>query len=207
MKIKITLSICILIISVCIANANDDTWRKKYINLGFINTAMSQDGVSDLKSNYGASFTTGKTFYLHKPIGGFLRFGIDATWCDLNYASYKIKHITYWGTDSYQYHQGEISMHVGPSVTIRPVGELIVHGYFRYAPSFSVLYADEIFYGNYATFFVGGASISYGMIGLGIESRFGDCKYKELIGGDEGDNLPISKIKYNGWKAYLTFRF
>lgn len=41
----------------------------------------------DLKSNYGASFTTGRTFYLHKPIGGFLRFGIDVTWFDLNYTN------------------------------------------------------------------------------------------------------------------------
>ena len=208
MKRKITLLlISILTVSVCFAQSDDDRWRKKYINLGFINTTMSQDGMPNLKSNYGASFTVGRTFYLHRPIGGFLRFGIDATWFDLNYTNYKIKHITYWGTDNYQYHQGEVSMHIGPSITIRPVGKLNIHGYFRYAPSFSALYADDTFYGNYATFFVGGASISYGVIGLGIETRFGDCKYKEF--GADSDELSssINKTKHNGWKAYLTFRF
>lgn len=205
---KITLLlVTILVTTVCFAQRDDDRWRKRYINLGFINTAMSQDEMTDLKSNYGASFTVGRTFYLHRPIGSFLRFGIDATWLDLNYTNYKIKHITYWDTESYQYHQGEISMHIGPSVTVRPVGKLNIHGYFRYAPSLSALYADDTFYGNYATFFVGGASISYGVIGLGIETRFGDCKYKEYDFGDKEGNTSIGKVLHNGWKAYLTFRF
>lgn len=206
---KITLLlISILTVSVCSAQSDDDGWRKKYTNLGFINTTMSQDGMPDLKSNYGASFTTGRTFYLHQPIGGFLRFGIDATWFDLNYTNYKIKHITSWETNNYQYHQGEVSMHIGPSITFMPNGSLNLHGYFRYAPSFSALYADETFYGNYAKFFVGGASISYGVIGLGLETRYGDCEYK-VFGADSGENesSSIKKIKYNGWKAYLTFRF
>lgn len=197
----------IITVSVCFAQNEEDRWRKKYINFGFINTTMSQNGMPDLKSNYGASFTIGRTFYLHKPIGGFLRFGIDVTWFDLNYTNYKIKHITYRETDNYQYHQGEVSMHIGPSIYIRPIGKLNIHGYFRYAPSFSALYADEIFYGNYATFFVGGASISYGVMGLGIETRFGDCKYKEFGSDGEEQGHSISKTKHNGWKAYLTFRF
>lgn len=208
MKRKITLLlISILTVTVCFAQSDDDRWRKKYINLGFINTTMSQDEQPDLKSNYGASFTVGRTFYLHRPIGGFLRFGIDATWFDLNYTNYKIKHITYWETDNYQYHQGEVSMHIGPSITIRPIGKLNIHGYFRYAPSLSALYADDTFYGNYATFFVGGASISYGVIGLGIETRFGNCKYKEFGADSDEPSSSISKTKHNGWKAYLTFRF
>ena len=209
MKRKITLLlISILTVSICFAQSDDDRWRKKYRNIGFINTTMSQDGQPDLKSNYGASFTVGRTFYLHKPIGGFLRFGIDATWFDLNYTNYKIKHITNWGTDNYQYHQGEVSMHIGPSITIRPVGKLNIHGYVRYAPSFSALYADDAFYGNYATFFVGGASISDGVFGLGFETRFGNCEY-EVFGADSDDNnkSPINETIYNGWKAYLTFRF
>lgn len=207
-KRTVLLLISILIVSVCSAQEDCHKWRKKYANFGFINTTMSQDGMPDLKSNYGVSFTEGRTFYLHKkPIGGILRFGLDATWFELNYTNYKIKHITYWETENYQYHQGEISMHIGPSITINPIRNLSIHGYFRYAPSFSALYADDTVYGNYATFFVGGASISYSVIGLGFEARFGDCKYKEF--GAEGDeeNLPTNKTRYNGWKAYLTFRF
>ena len=90
----------------------------------------------ELKSNYGASFTVGRTFFLHKkPIGGFLRLGIDATWLDVNYTNYKIKHITYWGTNRYEYHQGDLSVHIGPSITLTPTKKLYVHGYFRYVPT------------------------------------------------------------------------
>ena len=186
---------------------NNQEWKHNYISLGFLNSKMDQYENHDLKSNYGVSFNIGRTFYLHKPIGKFLRFGIDVTWCDMTYTNYKIKHITYWGTDKYQYHQGELSMQIGPSFTIRPIEKFNIHGYFRYAPSFSALYADDTFYGNYATYFVGGASISYGAIGLGIEARFGNCKYKEFDSDSEEQILFMNKTKHNGWKAYLTFRF
>jgi len=185
----------------------DYKWRKNYINLGYVNTTMEQDGSLDLNSNFGATFSIGRTFFLHKrPIGGVFRFGIDATWFDINYTNYKIKNITNEDTKNNEYQQGEISMNVGPSITIKTVGKLTIHGYFRYAPSFSGLYNNDTFYGNYATFFVGGASISYCAIGLGIESRFGDCKYKE-IGSSKEEVATNNKTKYNGWRAYLTFRF
>lgn len=188
-------------------NGKEAKLRKKYINLSFVNMTMKQDGLPNLKSNYGAAFTVGRTFYLHKhPIAGMLRFGIDAIWFDLNYANYKIEHITHWGTDEYDYHQGEISMHVGPSVVLNPVSKLNIHAYFRYAPTFSALYADDTFYGNYATLFVGGGSVSYGVIGLGIESRFGSCDYKEF-GADEEEGSGTLKTKLTGWRAYVTFRF
>lgn len=208
MKRKIILLlISILTVSVCFAQSDDDRLRKKYINLGFINTTMSQDGLPDLKSNYGAAFTVGRTYFLHKkPIAGFLRFGIDATWFDLNYTNYDIKHIGYWGSEEFQYHQGEISMHIGPSITLTPVKKFNINGYFRYAPSFSAMYMNGTFYGNYATFFVGGAYISYGVFGIGIEKRFGDCEYKELWSDNE-DAVAPSKMSHNGWKAYITFRF
>lgn len=197
-----------LLFSICAYGQTDDKhWKKKYRNIGFVNTSLEQEETPKLKSNYGVSFTVGKTFYLHKPILGILRFGLDATWIDLNYTNYKIKHITYWETENKQYHQGEASMHIGPSITINPIGKLSIHGYYRYAPSFSVLYTDDFHY-NYATFFVGGASISYGAIGLGFESRHGKCKYNNMDtdGGHDtvcGNNI----IKYNGWRAYLTFNF
>ncbi len=208
MKRKIALLIIsILTVSVCFAQNDDDRWKKRYINLGFINNTMSREESPDLKSNYGASFITGRIFYLNKAHGGALRFGIDITWFDLNYTNYKIKHVTNLGTDNYQFHQGEVSMHIGPSFTINPGKKWNIHFYFRYAPSYSVLYAKNAFYGNYATYFVGGASISCGVMGLGFESRYGDCKYKGLGPNSEEGKSSFSKTKYDGWKAYLTFRF
>lgn len=189
-------------------NGKEAKLRKKYINLSFTNMKLTQDGFPKLESNYGAAFTVGRTFYFHKKtIAGILRFGIDATWFDINYTNYKIKHITYWDTENYEYHQADISMHIGPSITITPIGKLNIHGYFRYAPTFSGLYMDDTFNGNYASFFIGGASVSYGVIGLGIESRFSDCDYKE-IGSDNKDEISNKlKTKLSGWRTYLTFRF
>lgn len=169
---------------------------------------MEQDNLPKLKSNYGVGFTVGKTFYLHKkPIANCLKFGIDATWFDINYTNYKIEHITYWGTDKYDYHQGEVSMHVGPSLTITPVKNLNIVGYFRYAPTFSGIYANDEFSGNYASMFVGGASLSYGVIGIGIESRFGDCKYNAFSFEEDVEDGDKAKTTFSGFRAYISFRF
>lgn len=214
------------VLSVAICFAQEDNLRKKYINLGFVNTTMSQNGMSDLKSKFGVSYTVGRTFYLHKkPIGRVLRFGLDATWFDLNYTNYSTKHISDGEEDNYQYYQGDISAHIGPSVIISPVRNLKIHSYFRYAPSLSAIFTedkeDKKLYQNYATFFVGGVCVSYGFIGFGFESRFGNCKYKEssLLGEIGKEFLPNedsssgldfavrNKIKHTGWRAYLTFRF
>ena len=108
------------------------------------------------------AFTVGRTFYLHKPIANMLRFGIDATWFDLNYTNYDIEHITYWETNKYQYHQGEVSMQVGPSLTFEPIKKLSVHAYFKYAPTFAVLYTGNenilrklcIFMGSWWKYFI-----------------------------------------------------
>ncbi len=192
--------------------SEDNGLKKNYITLSFVNTAMEQEIMPDFKSNYGASVTIGRTFFVHKnPLFDFLSFGIDATWLDLTYTNYDVKHITYWATRNYQYHQGEISMQVGPSVTLNIVDKFNVQGYFRYAPSFSVLYSDDAMNpnptsGNYATFFVGGGSVSYGAIGLGFEARFGDCKYKPLTSSDGSSDIDACR-HYSGWKAYLMFRF
>lgn len=126
-EMKQKISILIYLLFFCVAsysqeNGNSGKLRNKYINISFAKSTMEQDDFPKLKSNYGVGFTVGKTFYLHKkPLANCLRFGIDATWFDINYTNYKIEHITYLGTNKYEYHQGEISMHVGPSLTITPV--------------------------------------------------------------------------------------
>lgn len=203
---KIILLAALIVSSVCsYAQETDKEWRKKFINLSFTNATMSQDNVQDLKSNYGAAFTVGRTFYLHKPIGDMLRFGIDATWFDINYTNYDIEHITFWDTDKYQYHQGEVSMHVGPSISFEPIKKLSVHAYFQYAPTFAMLYTGDskTFYGNYASLWVAGGNVSYGVIGLGIESRFGKTDYK-AIGSSDSENI-CSNL--SGFRAYLSFKF
>lgn len=203
---KIILLAALIVSSVCsYAQETDKEWCKKFINLSFTNATMSQDNVKDLKSNYGAAFTVGRTFFLHKPIGDMLRFGIDATWFDINYTNYDIEHITFKGSNKYQFHQGEVSMHVGPSVTFEPIKKFAVHAYMQYAPTFAAIYTgdNETFYGNYASLWVAGGNVSYGVIGLGIESRFGKTNYKPFE-SSETENINSS---LSGFRAYLTFKF
>lgn len=202
---KAILLIILFVSSIC-SNAQETNkeWRKKFINLSFTNATLSQDNVKDLKSNYGAAFTIGRTYFLHKPIGDMLRLGIDATWFDINYTNYDIKHITYWDVNKYQYHQGEVSMHIGPSVTFEPFKRFTLHAYFQYVPTFTTLYTGDskTFYGNYASLWITGCNISYGVVGLGIESRFGKTNYKPLGSSDSGNiNSSLS-----GFRTYLTFK-
>ena len=170
------------------AQENNNRLRKKYRNLSFVKQEFEP-----------ASY-----------------FGIDATWFDLNYTNYKLE---YRWEDNYDeeeepetsnFHQAEIGMQVGPSVTVNPVGKLNVNAYFRFAPSFSALYDDDTLLGNYASYFVTGGGISYGVIGLGVESRWGSCKFKSFGGGDseEDEQEPEpGKSKFNGMRVYLSFRF
>ena len=216
--------------------ASSPELRKKYFNIGFVNQKLKPksnyyfDTDQALKSNFGASLTVGRTYFLHKePIARMIRFGIDATWFDLNYTNYKLQY-KYTGSDyggyyeedeeTYSYHQADIAMQVGPSISINPIDKLNVHAYFRYAPSFSILYADS-FFGSYASHFVTGAAIYYNWIGLGMEARFGNANLKEFggssedsgdyYGGDyygEGSSSSYKlKSKFSGFRVYVTFRF
>lgn len=215
-RIFTLLFISVFLFAYASAQETNGYYKKKYKNISFTTTTLRQNDGPDLKSNFGAAITIGRTFFLHKkPIANMLRFGIDATWFDLNYTNYKIEYLTDYEPEKYDYHQAEISMQIGPSIVLNPVKKLNIHAYFRYAPTYSALVADEEFYGNYATLFVGGASVSYGAIGVGIESRFGKCTYKNFESDeyedehdyeyeDEGNSL---KTKLRSWRAYITFRF
>lgn len=188
---------------------DNEHWKKKYLNIGFVNTSLNQEGVPQLKSNYGASFTVGRTFYLHKkPIAKILKFGIDATWFDVNYTNYDVTHITYWDTYKFQIHEGEIGMHLGPSLTINPISKMNIHVYFRYAPSFSCFYADDEFQGNFSNTIIGGSSVSYGVIGLGIEWRHSSSKFEPFV-KTENITEDVGKVSMstNGLRAYLRFNF
>lgn len=203
------------------ATAQDNELRKKYINVGFSTIERTQDDFPSLKSNFGAAFTVGRTYFVHKePIARMIRFGIDATWFDINYTNYKIEY-RYQEQQKYEsetvsLHQAEIGIQAGPSITINPLSKLNIHGYFRYAPSYSALYGDQSIQGGFASYFVGGGAVSYGVIGLGIEARFGGTSYKPFGLGqgeeeDDRDDPDASsatlKSKFSGMRIYLTFRF
>lgn len=174
--------------------------QNRYMNISFLNTELKQADFPNLKSNYGASFTYGRIYRL---LGYNFRLGLDVTWFDLSYSNYKIKHITPESTDNYNYHQGEIAMHIGPSLTWIPFERMRLHGYFRYAPTYSALYDEDSLYGNYVTMFVGGASITFGHVGIGAEYRFGEGTYKNIL----SDTPAAKAFDLGGLRTYLSFRF
>ena len=213
-----------------------ETPRKKYFNIGFVNqkfTTPSYYGFDQkLKSNYGVSISRGRTYFLHKkPLARMIRFGIDATWIDINFTNYKLQYeyggsdysFGYGGyeeeTETTNFYQVEVAMQVGPSITVSPIKNLNVNAYFRYAPGFSGLYDSDSFHGAFSSYFVGGGTVYYKMIGVGVEARFGSCKYKtagfleeleEEFGyesGDEQKSMGNEKSKFSGMRVYVTFRF
>ena len=71
-------------------NLNQKIWkdRAKYFNIGYVNqTVTDKTFGGKIKSDFGVSLSSGKTYYLHKkPIVGMIKFGLDWTWLDINYA-------------------------------------------------------------------------------------------------------------------------
>ncbi len=202
--------------------------RAKYFNLGYVNQTLT-DKVSgwELKSDFGVSLSNGKTYYLHKkPLARMIKFGLDFTWMDINYAKSTLHDVDLETGEDYTsaMHQAEIGMQVGPSVTINPVHQLKVSGYFRVTPSYSMLYMDETVHHHYITMCNAGFTVAWKVISLGAEWRWGTAKYDgltfdESVFEDEGDedtsfddvldqfSAPKRKFKTSSVRFYIGFRF
>ena len=206
-KVLILISALFFIVSVLDVKGED--FRRKYRNFSWSQMSLTPSDYPDMdpaKSKFGASFVTGRTFFFHsKPILGMIKFGLDATWVDLNWNNYTSEYMGENGMETASNHQIEYSLHVGPSVAINPVGKLNINAYFRYAPTFSAqlsMTGDFALYGNYATMFVTGGMVSWGIIGVGAEYRFGNCNYKTLLGDGVAAAMDMS-----GFRAFITLRF
>lgn len=203
---KKILGICIFLLSAAaVAGAQGTDFHRKYRNFNWSQLTMTFDDGQKQKSELGFAFTSGRTYFLHgKPIAGMLKIGIDATWVDLDYTKYKAVRLGEEGPYGATWHQLEYSLHVGPSIAVNPVGKLNINAYFRYAPTFSLRYSggqDIALAGNYATMFVTGGMVSWGIIGIGAEYRFGTCRYKNFIGNS------VSPADMSGFRAFISLRF
>ena len=194
-------------------NAQDKKKRSVYLNLGYAiqHFESKETRFLTLNSDYAVSFTLGKTFYLHKkPILKCIKLGIDWTFLDLNFADYtKSFQNDYW-VDKSHFYQIDAGMHLGLSITLNPVKGLNFNGYFRYAPSFSSFYNREFkpYEYNYAGYFVSGLGISYKVISLGVERRWGNAIY-EFKTKDNDGIIDVYKNKWitNAIRMYISFRF
>ncbi len=227
---------------------NKSIWnnRAKYFNIYYVDQSLKQKNINGVwKNEIGIALALGKTFYLHKnPILGMIKFGIDWSYFDINFSKYKDQ----WGFfngnyeysassgnyyDDYYYddedssedvYQAEIGTAIGVSLTINPYDHIKVSGHFRVIPSYSMLYADEDFSSSYGTFFSVGGAISYKVISVGIEGRWGNTKYNSFLNLSDIDDFDewiedgidnISDGNYDGsskWRTgsmrvYISFRF
>lgn len=248
---------------------NKKIWndRAKYFNISYAKQSLSMDMEGEKctwNNNLGAAITWGRTYYLHKkPILGMIKFGLDWSFLDINFAMYEDKFGALgdegpdgdggYGSGNYynpseeypglgyiddnfgngdydsdyyeegptKMYQAEFGMQFGPSLTINPINHLKINGYFRVTPSYSVFYNGDDVFGSYGTFFSLGGAISYKAISLGVEGRWGNTKYKSMMGeeGSDGDdygndygyeesyNEPTPKYKIGTTRIYISFRF
>lgn len=200
-----------------------DRERTKYFNINYSPQKLkSTENSLEISNEYGGGITYGKTFYVHpKPIAGMVNFGIDASFIDINYSFYSDSDYDDYYDEEYKmdYHQAEIGMQVGPSVTVTPISRLQAHAYFRWSPCFSGIYDtdDSKFAGSFGSFFNTGLSVSYGVIGLGVEARWGQSKFKNVLNSaytmdwDKWENyedpVPNHKFKTTTTRVYIQFCF
>ena len=176
--------------------------RSKYFYVAYGMTSLDRgSGQPKLNSNFAVSIGRGKTYYLHKkPLLGMIKFGLDWTFFDIAVAQYGVERGLSAEDDSDIY-KGEISMQFGPSITVNPVDFLKVNLYFRYDPSYSMMFNTDgnKFKGNYGSYFNTGLAASYKVISLGYECRWGSTSYKI---DDENQTW-----KTSGNYFYISFRF
>lgn len=180
--------------------------RDNYVHVGFAVSDMEQKNVQTLKNYAGFTASIGKTF---SPYALYLnnecRFGIDITWFDLEYTSYKVE-FHYPGTiveDNYG--QYDFGVQVGPAFIIEPTYEVRIHTYCRYAPTYSLFSMNGENYGNLGHFLVAGISLSNNVIGIGVEGRWGVCNYSDLY--ENGVLFTSETVNHKGVRAYLRFNF
>lgn len=191
-----------------------DVLRRKYSQVSIGRNTFKYDGWK-MKSNIALNYTNGRTFYLHEDeIIDMIRIGIDGTFTDFTYANYT-RTLPFEGKKrDYKFNQFDYALNVGPSAHIEPIDDVLVHTYFRYAPAYSLLFGDKQVYGNYATYFLTGFSVSYNFISLGFEGRWGNCLYNNYISAKRieklkphPDNIFTERVKHRGWRFYVSLMF
>lgn len=204
------------------AELNTAIWknRAKYFNVGYvIQNSKPVDPGYEYRSKLGVSLVWGRTYYLHrKPLARMIKFGLDFSWMDLNYAKYSDMRSV--GSDgaaggnkdlNLGAHQLEYGLQFGPSVTINPVDHLKISAYFRVVPSASLVLLEDNINANYATFFATGGAISWRVISLGVEGRWGQARYSNFSMADDAGSMHIqsgkSKRKTSAVRIYVGFRF
>lgn len=221
--------------------------RAKYFNLSYVIQKLQYKDIDGLQheSDFGVAISRGRTYYLHKkPILKMIKFGIDWTQFDINYAKYgkRMGNIPSNNENDNNsdspdgdlsidldeldlgMHQLDFGMHFGLSLTVNPVSHLKVNGYYRFAPTGSLILLDDEVSVQFVPFNVFGGAISYKVISVGVEARKGSAKYKNFSVNEDADvNIDVDspsdlnidnilnsdKVNYKtlSTRVYISFRF
>lgn len=109
-----------------------------------ISTSVTSGGQGlrgELKSDFGVSLSWGPTT-CKKPLFGIMKFGLDWSWLDINYAKSSLEDFDEDTSETFQsdIRRIEFGMQVSPLVSINPGHHLKVRVYFRVTLSYSLLY-------------------------------------------------------------------
>lgn len=189
----------------------------KYTNISFVYNHLDQEGYPKLHSDMGFAFTKGNTYYLHRPIAGLLRFGIDVAWLDLSYDNFKVKERlvdTELIINKFDIHDLDMGMQIGASATVNLFKRFQTNVYFRYNPSLVLMYNNDELQCGFANLFNTGVCATYGRVGLGIEARFGSSKMNSYFANEDEDVNDWTDVigsrklttKFSGLRAYISFR-
>lgn len=182
--------------------------RKNFFNAGFSYIDMELPGLESLNPYYGVNFSIGRTFFFNNNQDDYILYwGLDVVWLDVNYNNYRLKFVSKTITDEFEYHQVEVGVQVGPSLSVNFSDDVKLSVYVRYAPSISMLYADDVDCYGFGSFYVAGASIFYKRVGLSIDYRYGDSKYKDWTSRSGLQTEEKEKCLFEGFRGCLTFRF
>lgn len=220
----------------------EDVWkdRKKYFNFGYAIQDLSHMDIANTKwsSSFAFYYSSGRTFYLHKkPLFNMMKFGLDLGLPDVTYAKYtdsdKEKNNDpnteqYWsnifaGTEEDQLDLGmqqiDAGIHIGPSITLNPVDRLKISAYFHVIPSASIILLNHDINCKFVPFLSCGGSISYKVISVGVEGRWGHANYKSFsINEEQEEEADLSdlgalfetshnRLKTKTLRIYIGFRF
>lgn len=182
--------------------------KRHYIHFGYAAQQRNLDGGTTLKSDYGAAAEFGSTFFFNnrRPTAGMIRFGLDFSYLDLQYASFAVEDFD--ENDDALF--ANLGMQIGPSITVTPIRHLHAKAYAHYAPSVAVYapYGDfDDLLGGYAGYITGGVQLSYRFLTLGVELRSGQVDASWLFGGDEDLLDDSTRVKLPGTRVIFGFRF
>ena len=184
---------------------NDDIWKfKRKFMLSFTTGTLDQKSRlgGEIDSRWGVSLISGQNIYLHrKPIGGFLRFGLNLE-ADINYLNFAKGNGTFsdlihsGGSDDVQATLGRhyltIGVSLGPTASFAPffasanrkLAALTFRPYFHAVPSYAAYIVsdddDVEFYNAFAFFCAAGMEIQWKRLIFGVEWKGSTAKYKGL---------------------------